>query len=241
MRSASRFTLKPPGPELPPLVPGERMKQPEFHRRYEAYPEDVKFELIGGIVYMASPLRRSHGLYHPVLNGVLWLYMNATPGVEVLDNATTILGEESEPQPDLELRILSQYGGRSRETPEDYVQGPPELMVEVSHSTKVLDLRHKRRDYEKAGVLEYMVLSVEEQELYWWHFPSGGTIKPDRRGILRSREFPGLWIHRRALLARDTKKLIDVVQQGLASRAHAAFVKRLEAAHIKASMASGEA
>jgi Uma2 family endonuclease len=207
------------------------MKQPEFHRRYEAYPEDVKFELIGGIVYMASPLRRSHGSYHSELAGALWLYTSATPGVEVLDNTTTILGEESEPQPDLELRIVSQYGGQSRETEEDYVEGPPELMVEVSHSTKVLDLRHKRNDYEKAGVVEYMVLLVEEQELRWWHFPSGRMIEPDRRGIFRSQVFPGLWIHRRALLARDTKKLIEVVQQGLASRAHTAFVKRLEAAH----------
>ena len=142
MSSASRLTPKPTGPEVPPLVHGERMKQPEFHRRYEAHPGDVKFELIGGIVYMASPLRRSHGSYHPELATALCIYKSATPGVEVLDNTTTILGEESEPQPDLELRILSQYGGQSRETNEDYVEGPPELMVEVSHSTKVLDLRH---------------------------------------------------------------------------------------------------
>jgi hypothetical protein len=99
MRSASRFTPKPPGPEVPPLVHGERMKQPEFHRRYEAYPEDVKFELIGGVVYMASPLRRSHGSYHAELGGAIWLYASGAPGVEVLDNTTTILGEESEPQP----------------------------------------------------------------------------------------------------------------------------------------------
>lgn len=233
MRSASRLTPKPPQPGVPPLVHGERMKQPEFQRCYEAYPEDVKFELIGGMVYMASPLRRAHGLYHPVLSGALWLYCSATPGVEVLDNATTILSEESEPQPDLELRILSEYGGQSCETEEDYLQGPPELMVEVSHSTKVLDLRHKRNDYEKAGVVEYMVLLVEHQELRWWHFPTGRMIKPDRRGIFRSQVYPGLWIHRRALLARDTKRLIEVVQQGLASRAHAVFLKRLEAAHRK--------
>jgi Uma2 family endonuclease len=209
------------------------MKQPEFHRRYEAYPEDVKFELVGGIVYMASPLRRTHGSYHPELTGVLITYKGATPGVEVLDNATTILGEESEPQPDLELRILAAFGGQSRETDDDYVEGPPELMVEVSHSTRVLDLRHKRDDYERAGVVEYLVLSVEEQKLYWWHFPSGRMIKANPEGIFRSRVFPELWIDARALLARDTKRLIEVVQQGLASRAHAAFVKRLQAAHRK--------
>src|SRR5437773_3000291 len=166
------------------------MKQPEFHRRYQAYAEDAKFELVGGTVYMASPLRRAHGLYHPVFSGVLWLYHAATPGVEVLDNTTTILGEESEPQPDLELRILSQYGGQSRETADDYVEGPPELMSEIAYSTRAIDMHQKRDDYEQAGVLEYVVLCVEEQKLYWWHFPSGRMIRPNPQGISRSRVFP---------------------------------------------------
>src|SRR5947209_7310805 len=88
---------------VPLLVNGDRMKQPEFHRRYLAYPDDVKFELIGGIVYMASPLRYTHGTYSQELSLVFSLYRTATPGVEAADNATVILGEESEPQPDLAL------------------------------------------------------------------------------------------------------------------------------------------
>ncbi len=44
-----------------PLHNGDRMTRKEFHRRYEAYPEDVKFELVGGVVYMASSLKRPHG------------------------------------------------------------------------------------------------------------------------------------------------------------------------------------
>jgi Uma2 family endonuclease len=225
MSSVARITRKPPAPLL---VNGDRMKQPEFHRRYEAYPEDAKFELIGGTVYMTSPLRRTHGSYHPEFSAVLWLYHAATPGTEVLDNTSTILGEESEPQPDLEHRILSHYGGQSRETEDDYVEGPPELIAEISHSTRAIDMHQKRDDYEQAGVLEYVVLCVEEQELYWWHFPSGRMIKPNRQGISGSRVFPGLWIDGQALLTRDTKRLIEVVQQGIASRAHAAFVKRLQ-------------
>ena len=233
MRPASRLTREPPGPPVPPLMNGDRMKQPEFHRRYAEYPEDIKFELIGGTVYMTSPLRRAHGSYHPALSGVFWIYHSATPGVEVLDNATTILGEESEPQPDLELRILSQYGGQSHETDEDYVEGPPELMAEIAYSTRAIDMHQKRDDYEQAGVLEYVVLCVEEQELYWWHFPSGRMIRPNRQGIFRSQVFPGLWIDGRALFARDTKRLIEVIEQGLASRAHAAFAKRLQATRRK--------
>jgi hypothetical protein len=187
MSSASRHTRQ---PLVPPLVPGQRLKQPEFHRRYEAYPDDVKFELIGGVVYMASPLRRPHGGYHAELSLALGHYKAGTPGIELLDNATTILGEESEPQPDLELRILSAFGGQSRETAEDYVEGPPELVAAISHSTRPIDMGPRRADYEQAGVVEYLVLCIEEQELHWFNFRTGEPIQANRHGIYSPRFFP---------------------------------------------------
>ena len=116
------------------LCNGDRMKQPEFHRLYEIYPGDVKFELVGGTVYMASPLGRPHGIYHVKLSMALALYETDTPGVETSDNATAILGEESEPQPDLALRILAECGGQSGVDERDYYTGPPELVAEIAHS-----------------------------------------------------------------------------------------------------------
>jgi Uma2 family endonuclease len=212
-----------------PLVNGERMNQPEFHRRYRTRPERERWELIGGVVYMASPLGQAHGSYHPELTGPLWLYKNATPGVELLDNVTAILGEESETQPDLELRILPAYGGQSRDTEDQYVGGAPELVVEIAHSTRAIALGAKRDDYEGAGVVEYLVLSVEEQQLHWFDFRTDKLIRPTRQGVYRSRVFPGLWIDGRALVARDSKRLIEVIHEGLASPEHARFVKRLQA------------
>jgi Uma2 family endonuclease len=218
---------------IPLLVNGERMKQPEFHRRYEAYDEDEKWELIGGIVYMASPLRRTHSRYDGKIGLVLEMYELATQGVETLHNATTILDEESEPQPDLGLCILSEYGGQSQTTDDDYLQGAPELLVEVTHSRRALAMHGKRDDYQRTGVLEYLVVCMEEQEVHWFHFPSGESIRPNRQGVSRSRVFPGLWLDVAALLRLDAPRLMDVLQQGLASRAHAAFVKRLKAAYRK--------
>jgi hypothetical protein len=212
-----------------PLVNGERMKQPEFHRRYEACPEDEKWELIGGIVYMASPLRLSHSNYDDEIGYVLGTYRRATPGTQVTHNATSILGEESEPQPDLGLRILPEYGGQSQTTPNDYLQGACELLVEIAHSRRAIAMHGKRDDYQRAGVVEYLVVCWEEQETHWFHFPSGDMIRPNRQGISRSRVFPGLWIDAAALLRLDSARLMEVIQQGLASRAHAAFVKRLQA------------
>ncbi len=214
---------------VPPLYSGDRMTQPEFHRRYEEYPEDAKFELIGGTVYMASPLRRTHGRLHLQLGAILERYASATPGVEALDNATVILSEESEPQPDLALRILSDYGGRSRESEDDYVLGPPELIVEIAHSTRAIDMHQKRLDYRSAGVREYLVLCVEEPELHWFRFRPNGELAPDKRGIYRSRVFPGLWINGAALLARQRQSLQATLRQGLSSPEHAGFVRHLEA------------
>lgn len=220
---------------LPLLENGDRMKQPEFHRRYLAYPDDVKFELIGGIVYMASPLRYPHGRYSHMLSIEFGLYAAATPGVEGADNVTTILDEESEPQPDLALRLLPEYGGQSLVDEDEYLRGAPELLAEIAYSSRAIDLNQKREDYERAGVQEYLVLSIEDRQLHWFHFPKARMIRPNRQGVSCSLVFPGLWIDNAALMARDSARLIEVAQQGIASRAHAAFVKRLQAAHRKRS------
>jgi hypothetical protein len=92
-----------------------------------------------------------------------------------------------------------------------------------------------RGNYQRAGVIEYVVLCIEEQELHWFDFASHSIIKPNRQGIYRSRVFPGLWIDGPALRGRDSARILVVVQQGLAHRDHAAFVKRLQAAHRKKS------
>jgi hypothetical protein len=183
---------------------------------------------------MASPLRYPHGSYSQLLSVVFGLYGAATPGVEGADNATVILGEESEPQPDNALRLLPEYGGQSYVNEDEYLAGAPELLAEVAYSSRAIDLNQKRDDYERAGVQEYLVLSIEERQLYWFHFAEGKMIRP-RQGVSRSRVFPGLWIDNAALIARDSARLIEVVQQGIASSAHAAFVKRLQAAHRKRS------
>ncbi|MFO0841985.1 MAG: Uma2 family endonuclease [Gemmataceae bacterium] len=207
---------------------GDQLAQPEFHLRYEAYPEDAKFELIGGVVHMASPMRGPHGLYTSELHGLFFLYKVATPGVEAPENITTILGPRSEPQPDLMLRLQREYGGQSDYDEDQYLRGAPELVAEVAHSTVALDMHGKRDDYLAAGVLEYVVLCVAEGEIHWHHFPSKRKLKPDRAGVYKSRAFPGLWLDGPALIARDSARLIATLQRGLASPQHAEFIQTLE-------------
>ena len=94
---------------------------------------------------------------------------------------------------------------------------------------RAYDLHEKRDLYEEAGVLEYVVFLVAEREVRWHRLgPSGYEIvAPDADGIYRSTVLPGLWIDGAAFLAEDNGRLLAVLQQGLASPEHAAFVAKL--------------
>jgi hypothetical protein len=95
-----------------PLQPGDRLSRAEFLSIWEQHPE-IKFaELIGGIVYMPSPLSRKHGTTDTGAAGWLWVYHAHTPGIEAGSNVTTLMAEDETPQPDDYLRILPEYGGR---------------------------------------------------------------------------------------------------------------------------------
>ena len=158
-------------------------------------------------------------------------YELSTLGVEMGDNATVILGVESEPQPDLFLRILPEFGGQSSTNKDDYVLGPPELIAEVAHSSKSIDLYSKREDYARNGVKEYLVWSIADKRFHWFDLAAGNEIPVDSDGVLRIRSFSGLWIDQEALFARNLLRIMGTLKQGIDSPAHAAFVERLSQAH----------
>ncbi len=221
---------------IPPRVPrataiselrtGDHVSRKEFHRLYEQTPPGFKAELIGGIVYVASPPSPLHGKPHGMLMTLFGIYSVHTPGVETADNTTVLLGEESEPQPDVYLRILPECGGQSRTTQEEYVEGAPELIAEVAHTSRAIDLHAKRRDYTRYGVREYLVLSVGDRRMFWFDLRANREQEPDADGIIRVHTFPGLWIDVEAMLARDPR-MMEVLAQGLATPEHAAFVQSL--------------
>lgn len=216
----------------PPLVAGDRLSRVEFERRYSAHPEIKKAELVEGVVYMPSPVHfEKHGEPHGWVLFWLGAFMAATPGVRLGDNATVRLDYENEVQPDALLRLEPAWGGRSRLTEDDYLEGPPELIVEIAASSAAYDLYDKRRVYQRAGVQEYLALQMYEERADWFILRQGvyEPLEPDAAGVLRSQVFPGLWLAPAALLAGDLAAVLAVLQEGLASPGHAAFVARLQA------------
>jgi Uma2 family endonuclease len=214
---------------LPPLEAGDHLDQKTFHARYEAMPEHVRAELVQGVVYMPSPLGTSHGDIHAEVVTWLKVFKAATAGTRVLDNATTILSDEDEPQPDASLLILPEYGGQTREEG-GYLVGAPELVAEVASSSASHDLHTKRAAYERAGVREYVVVVLRDPQIVWFVRQVGQFVPlaPGADGLYRSLAFPGLWLDPQALLRSETSRVIDALRLGLASPEHGSFIERLK-------------
>ena len=178
---------------------------------------------------MSSPAKRRHWTVNADFMTWLNIYRMATPGTDCVENTTQILGPKSEPQPDGCLFILPERGGQVNETKDGYLIGSPDLVTETSASTESIDLRAKKRDYEQAGVREYVVVVVRQPRVFWFVSRHGQfeELLPGDDGIIRSETFPGLWLDPAALLRRDGARIREVLQQGLASAEHAAFVARL--------------
>ena len=211
-----------------PMVEGQRLDRAEFHARYESMPSGIRAELIDGVVSMPSPAGAGHGRVHSTISYWLLCYREGTPDVDVLDNATTFLGPRSEVQPDAQMRILPECGGRT--TPAGrYIAGGPELVVEVSQATQRGDLGSKRIEYERAGVLEDVVIAAEPDEVIWHRLRDGRleAVPADGDGLYRSTAFPGLWLDPSAMLACDLRGLRAALERGLATPEHGAFVARL--------------
>jgi Uma2 family endonuclease len=209
------------------LQNGDRMTREEFHRLYERTAEGFKAELIGGIVYVASPCFPAHGKPHKLLTAVVAAYEARTPGVDASDNTTILLGGEAEPQPDLYLRILPECGGQSSTGEQECVVGAPELIVEVANTSRAIDLHAKKKDYARYGVREYLVQCVKDDKLRWFDLAGAKELQPDANGIYRVQTFPGLWINGPALLAHDYASLMKTLEEGLATPEHATFVDEL--------------
>jgi Uma2 family endonuclease len=218
-------------PPVPALANGDRLTRREFERRYEAMPHVKKAELIEGTVYMPSPVHATaHGEPHAHLITWLGTYAAATPGVDVADNATVRLDLDNEPQPDALLRIDEDCGGQSHISADDVVEGPPELIVEVAHSSAAYDLHDKKQAYRRNQVQEYVVWQIEDERVDWFVLEDEAylSLSPDEAGCLASRVFPGLVLDGEALLAAEFSSVLSLVQERIGTDAHTAFVERLE-------------
>ena len=212
----------------PPLQHGEQLTRDEFERRYEAMPHLKKVELIGGIVYMGSPVRADiHGKPHGYIMTWIGVYCAATPGIDFLDNATVRLNLDNEAQPDALLRI--DEGGTSLLNDKGYIEGAPELIVEIAGTSADYDLHEKLEAYLRNGVAEYIVWQTQEGRLDWFRLVNEEYVPmvPDAEGLIESQTFPGLRLAVNTLMEGDLATVLSELQKGLETDEHAAFIRQL--------------
>jgi len=214
---------------LPSLESGDRLTRAEFERRYEAMPHIKKAELIEGVVYMPSPVSASHNRCHGQVVTWLGTYCAETPGVDMNDNATVRLNIDSEVQPDALLRLDSAPGSISHISDDDYIDGAPELIVEIAATSASYDLHDKLKVYRRNGVQEYIVWRVYDGCLDWLRLEEGAYVPllPNADGVIRSRVFPGLHLAVAALLTGDLASVLAELRQGVEAEEHAVFVEQL--------------
>lgn len=214
---------------LPPILrEGDPLTSEEFLLRWEAMPDLKHAELIDGIVHMPSPVSVGHGDYHTLFD--LWVatYMAATPGCRAGSDTTWLMSQGQVPQPDIALRILPEFGGRSRlEGP--YAAGSPELIIEIAASSRSKDLGPKLALYQSSGVPEYITFTTRDQSVIWRELAEGRyrPLTRDARGVIKSRTFPGLWLDTEAAARLDAADLIATLRRGLRTAAHRNFVAHL--------------
>jgi len=157
------------------------------------------------------------------------VYRASTPGVYTADNATVRLDLDNEVQPDSLLRLDESVGGNSRISEDDYVEGAPELIVEIAGSSVSYDVHDKLQVYRRNGVREYLVWLVQDKELRWYVWEEGTyrQQEPDESGILKSPFFPGLWLDVSALLEGQMQEVLAVLNSGMNSGQHQEFVEEL--------------
>ena len=201
----------------PSLEPGDHLTRAEFHKRYCQRPDIRRAELIGGVVYMPSPMR--YELHdEPTGNIAGWLaaYRARHPGVRQGNGGTIYMNDDvDEVQPDAFLFYDPPRRPEGITHTEDgYLRGAPEFVFEIAASSASYDLHAKRAIYQQAGVLEYAVWRTLDGMIDWFRLLDGAyqRIDPDEDGVIVSTVFPGLALPIPALLRGDLPALLAALE-----------------------------
>jgi Uma2 family endonuclease len=168
------------------------MTEKEFEA---AYDEDVRAEWVGGEVIIMSPASRQHVDLVGFLNAILRLFSSH-------HDLGAIYG------PELQVRFASPPRRRipdilfvTKERLEiikaNYVEGPPDLVVEiVSPDSLARDWREKYLEYESAAVREYWVIDpmAERVEVYTLDDENKYALIVAEDGIIRSKVLDGFYL-----------------------------------------------
>jgi Uma2 family endonuclease len=174
--------------------------------------EDQKADLIDGVIYLASPENAEHNDLLRWLTIILGQYIEERNlGQLTINRVAYRLSDRSAPEPD--LAFVAEH--RLDRMKEGYVDGPPDLAVEIVSPDSIhRDYEDKRRQYEAAGVREYWIIDPSEKTATFLVFENGALKERfPERNVFRSRVLPGFQLDIRWLWQRPLPSTRPIVQR----------------------------
>jgi Uma2 family endonuclease len=148
----------------PRLAEGKWPPQGQWtYEDYKRLPDDGwRYEVIEGELHVAPAPRPRHQRVVFALSGLLWDYLRHNPLGQAFAAPIDVLlpGLASPVQPD----VLFIANDRLDIVKEEFIEGPPDLAIEVlSPSNWLDDRRTKFHLYARAGVREYWIIDLERR------------------------------------------------------------------------------
>ena len=143
----------------------------EYHRMAEVgiLDPDDRVELIKGEIIKMSPLNSPHTSHVKRINALMFRLFGDRVTISVQDPIT--IEDHSEPEPDIALLTFSEdYYAERHPRPEEVI-----LLIEVADSTVAKDQHVKLPLYAEAGIKEYWIVNLVNQQLEVYRHPEGST------------------------------------------------------------------
>jgi Uma2 family endonuclease len=165
-----------------------------FEQYYEIVGENVKADLLDGKIIRDSPAIPRHGETCIWFFTLLYIYVHKFDLGKINGGTTTVrLSSYQGPEPDIFFVHKSRLGVVG----EKYVDGPPDLCIEViSKSSRKRDRGRKFVLYADYGVKEYWIVDPLRFTIEFYENQDGEwvEIKPDAQGRLYSKVLTGFWL-----------------------------------------------
>ena len=183
-------------------LPARKFEKHYTYQDYRQWPDDERWELIGGVAYAMSGPSSPHQRLSSDLHGLIWNHLRGKtcqvfmapldvflPPIHQMDedDVDTVV------QPDL-LVVCDPSKIRNRG-----IWGAPDLAVEIlSPSTSRKDQNEKYNLYERSGVKEYCVVDPAGHWIQQYVLGADGRfsieVTFEKQGTLECQVLPGFWL-----------------------------------------------
>jgi Uma2 family endonuclease len=155
---------------------------------------DQKADLIDGVIYMASPEGiPSNELFLRLITVIRFFVRRRKLGTVFGSRMACRLDDKNAPEPDI-LFVANKNLARLKH---GGVEGPADFAVEiVSPESVELDYGKKRRQYQRFGIREYLIVDEAERHVTLLRLDRKGKYRevPARKGRVQSQVVPGFWL-----------------------------------------------